>query len=152
MLITNGTGFTKPLLTKSWQSNNSNPWLSVSNLNRVPVGLYNTVTMTQYWNNIYPISYSNAEPTLVYWQQQFLWGRIPANTRHWTNVDLMLAHRLWLWANNKSALVQRLAFAGIKAIPTSHILLWVLLIFRKLVVGFPIYNACKRPAQLRNNE
>ena len=31
----------------------------------------------------------------------------PANMRHWTNVDLMLAHCLRLWANIKSTLVQR---------------------------------------------
>ena len=36
----------------------------------------------------------------------------PANTRRWTNADLMLAHRLRRWPNIKSALVQRLMFAG----------------------------------------
>ena len=38
-------------------------------------------------------------------------GTKPANTRHWTNVDLILTHRLRLWPNNKSTLVQRLMFA-----------------------------------------
>ena len=37
---------------------------------------------------------------------------IPANTRHWTNVDLMLAHRLRLCANIKSTLVQCLVLDG----------------------------------------
>ena len=36
----------------------------------------------------------------------------PGNTRRWTNADLMLAHRLRRWPNIKSALVQRLVFAG----------------------------------------
>ena len=36
---------------------------------------------------------------------------IPANTRHWANVDLMLTHRLRLRANNKSTLGQRPVFA-----------------------------------------
>ena len=36
----------------------------------------------------------------------------PANTRRWTNVGLMLAHRLRRWANIKPTLIQRLVFAG----------------------------------------
>ena len=38
-------------------------------------------------------------------------SQYPANKRHWTNVDLMLAHRLRLWANIKSTLGQRLVLA-----------------------------------------
>ena len=36
-----------------------------------------------------------------------------ANTWRWTNADLMLVHRRRRWTNFKSALVQRLVFAGI---------------------------------------
>ena len=36
-----------------------------------------------------------------------------ANTRRWTNADLMLVHRRRRWPSFKSALVQRLLFAGI---------------------------------------
>ena len=35
----------------------------------------------------------------------------PANTRSGTNVDLMLAHRLRLWANIKSTLVLCLVYS-----------------------------------------
>ena len=38
---------------------------------------------------------------------------IPANTRHWTNVGLMLAHRLWRRPNIDPTLVQCLVFSGI---------------------------------------
>ena len=37
----------------------------------------------------------------------------PANTRRWTNAELMLSHRLRRWANINSALVQRLVLAGL---------------------------------------
>ena len=40
-------------------------------------------------------------------------SRIPANTRHWPNVVLMLAHRLRRRPNIKTALGKRLVFAGI---------------------------------------
>ena len=36
----------------------------------------------------------------------------PADTRRWTNVGLMLTHRLRRWPNNKTTLVQRLVPAG----------------------------------------
>ena len=38
--------------------------------------------------------------------------QFPGNTRPWTNVDLMLAQRLWRWPNIKSTLVQGLVFSG----------------------------------------
>ena len=41
-----------------------------------------------------------------------LTGSNPANTIRWTNIGLMLAHRLRLWANINPTLVQRLVFAG----------------------------------------
>ena len=37
---------------------------------------------------------------------------IPADTRRWTDVCLMLAYRLRRWANIKQILVQRLVPAG----------------------------------------
>ena len=43
---------------------------------------------------------------------QVLYVYCPTNTRHSTNVALMLAHRLRLWANIKSTLVQRLVLTG----------------------------------------
>ena len=36
----------------------------------------------------------------------------PANMRRWPNIGLLLAHRLRSWPNSKSALSQRLMFAG----------------------------------------
>ena len=36
----------------------------------------------------------------------------PANMRLWPNIGLLLAHRLRSWPNSKSALSQRLMFAG----------------------------------------
>ena len=36
----------------------------------------------------------------------------PANMRRWPNVGLLLAHRLLSWPKSKSALSQRLMFAG----------------------------------------
>ena len=39
----------------------------------------------------------------------------PAHKRRWTNVGLMLSHRIRRWANNKTTLVQRLVFAGERA-------------------------------------
>ena len=36
----------------------------------------------------------------------------PANMRLWPNIGLLLAHRLRSWHNGKSALSQRLMFAG----------------------------------------
>ena len=38
----------------------------------------------------------------------------PANTRRWTDVDLMLAQRRRRWASSKSTLVQCLVFAGLR--------------------------------------
>ena len=38
---------------------------------------------------------------------------VPANTRGWTNVVLMLAHRLRRWTSIKTTLVQRLVFTGV---------------------------------------
>ena len=46
-------------------------------------------------------------------QPNTLAHHIPANTRHWTNVCLMLGQRRRRWANIKPTLVQRLVFAGI---------------------------------------
>ena len=38
---------------------------------------------------------------------------VPVNTRRWSNVGLMLAHRLRRWSNIKPTLLQRLVFAGV---------------------------------------
>ena len=38
--------------------------------------------------------------------------QIPANTTHWNNVGLMLAHRLRRWPNIKPTLFQCVVFAG----------------------------------------
>ena len=44
-------------------------------------------------------------------------GYIPANTRRWSSVGLMLAHRRRRWANVKSTLCERLLFPGIISRP-----------------------------------
>ena len=46
-----------------------------------------------------------------------------ANTIHCTNVDLMLAYSLRLWANIKSTLVQRLVSANLIVVPYNRVCL-----------------------------
>ena len=46
-------------------------------------------------------------------------GQIQANKKRWSNVRLMLAHRLRRWANINLALGQRLVFAGYVFLDTS---------------------------------
>ena len=58
--------------------------------------------LLQCWSNVYDISPTTTQHQLT----------SPANTRCWTNVDLMLAQSRRRWANIKSTLVQGLVFAG----------------------------------------
>ena len=59
----------------------------------------------------------------------------PANTRRWTNVGLMVAHRLRRWATIKPTSGQRLVLAGILRFQIS----WTLRYFLKL--GWKLKNS-----------
>ena len=50
--------------------------------------------------------------TTAFWSYHGWYHKNNHPMRRWTNVDVMLAHRLRLWANIQSTFVQRLVFAG----------------------------------------
>ena len=59
---------------------------------------------------------------------------IPENTRRWTNVDSMLAHRWRRWTNIKSTLVQRSVFA------VMYVVMYNIRLYHKDISG--ILNTC----------
>ena len=115
------------------QDSKFEPWRSeaehaTSRSRRLPTIL----TFTRGWGRNNFVSFKpprpGTEPRTLAWKAAVLtttlgpppcrheaWAELarPANTRHWTNVDLMLAQSRRRWTNIKSTLVQCLVFAGI---------------------------------------
>ena len=72
-------------------------------------------TFTFSFSFFYPSFYSAILTSVT-----MIFCRIPASTRHWTTVGLMLSRRRRQWANINPALVQCLVFAGMHPRTAQH--------------------------------